>query len=187
MNELRPVQKRIRRQRLRAEAARQAIPTVSSTASSPGCNSTGACSRNRRTRHHPLLERVRFLSISAANLDEFFMVRVAGLAGQVREGIAIKSPDGRTPEQQLEQLLLEVERLQADQQNSLRRLADLLKKEGIEIVRPDALNHGRAGLAGGAFPGISVSCSDAAVDRPGASRSRSFPISASRLRCSCVT
>ncbi|QPC87357.1 RNA degradosome polyphosphate kinase [Mesorhizobium sp. NBSH29] len=88
---------------------------------------------------HPLLERVRFLSISAANLDEFFMVRVAGLAGQVREGIAIKSPDGRTPEQQLEQLLVEVERLQEDQQQSLSSLEALLKKEGIESVRAEAL------------------------------------------------
>lgn len=89
--------------------------------------------------HHPLLERVRFLSISAANLDEFFMVRVAGLAGQVREGIALKSPDGRTPEQQLEQLLREVERLQEDQQKSLSALTVLLNKEGIETITRDAL------------------------------------------------
>ncbi|MGX5804985.1 RNA degradosome polyphosphate kinase [Bradyrhizobium sp. Arg314] len=89
--------------------------------------------------HHPLLERVRFLSISAANLDEFFMVRVAGLAGQVREGIALKSPDGRTPEQQLEQLLREVERLQEDQQKSLSALMALLNREGIESITRDAL------------------------------------------------
>src|SRR5689334_2339659 len=89
--------------------------------------------------HHPLLERVRFLSISAANLDEFFMVRVAGLAGQVREGITLKSPDGRTPEQQLEQLLREVERLQEDQQKSLSALTVLLNKEGIESITRDAL------------------------------------------------
>ncbi len=89
---------------------------------------------------HPLLERVRFLSISAANLDEFFMVRVAGLAGQVREGIALRSPDGRTPEQQLEQLLVEVGRLQEDQQKSLSGLMALLKKEGIESIAADQLS-----------------------------------------------
>ncbi|MEP9371186.1 RNA degradosome polyphosphate kinase [Mesorhizobium sp. KR1-2] len=93
-----------------------------------------------QNQHHPLLERVRFLSISAANLDEFFMVRVAGLAGQVRQGIAIKSPDGRTPEQQLERILVEVERLQEDQQKSLSELVALLKKEGIESVSSDALS-----------------------------------------------
>jgi polyphosphate kinase len=90
--------------------------------------------------NHPLLERVRFLSISATNLDEFFMVRVAGLAGQVRQGIVTKSPDGRTPEQQLDQILLEVGRLQNDQQASLSKLRQLMRLERIEIIAADALS-----------------------------------------------
>ncbi|WP_348645367.1 RNA degradosome polyphosphate kinase [Mesorhizobium sp. RMAD-H1] len=93
-----------------------------------------------RNKKQPLLERLRFLSISAANLDEFFMVRIAGLAGQVRAGIATRSADGRTPQEQLEFVLEEVGKLQAAQQENLHALLGELARENIEIVRPDALN-----------------------------------------------
>ncbi|MDX0657499.1 RNA degradosome polyphosphate kinase [Sinorhizobium medicae] len=89
---------------------------------------------------HPLLERVRFLSISAANLDEFFMVRVAGLEGQVRSGLSLRSPDGRTPAETLESILTEVDNLQMEQQASLAVLQQYLAKEDILIVRPASLS-----------------------------------------------
>ncbi|MEZ2220897.1 RNA degradosome polyphosphate kinase [Rhizobium sp. RCC_161_2] len=89
---------------------------------------------------HPLLERIRFLSISAANLDEFFMVRVAGLEGQVRQKILVRTPDGKTPAEQLDDILREIDNLQMEQQASLAVLQQYLAKEDILIVRPPALS-----------------------------------------------
>jgi polyphosphate kinase len=92
--------------------------------------------------HHPLLERLRFLSISANNLDEFYMVRVAGLKGQHLAGIKTLSEDGLTPVQQLEAIRQRAGRLMADQQVTWMGLRRQLGEEGLVVVEPADLEPG---------------------------------------------
>ena len=98
-----------------------------------------------RNRNYPLLERLRFLSISGNNLDEFLMVRVAGLAGQVRRKIEEVSIDGRTPDQQLAAIRDEVIKLETRQQDIWLELREALAGQNIRVVG-DGTREGAATL-----------------------------------------
>jgi polyphosphate kinase len=89
---------------------------------------------------HPLLERIRFLSISASNLDEFYMVRVAGLIGQIKAGITTSSGDGLTPLEQFRRINDVVGSLTEQQQKNWVGLKGELAENGISIVDPRDLS-----------------------------------------------
>ncbi|MEX2629211.1 MAG: RNA degradosome polyphosphate kinase [Tistlia sp.] len=101
--------------------------------------------------NHPLLERVRFLSISAGNLDEFYMVRVAGLKAQVRNGVREISQEGRTPAQQLAAINERAARLMHQQQHCWRRLRSELRETEIVVLEPEELTAKEREWLGGYF------------------------------------
>ena len=90
-------------------------------------------------RAHPLLERLRFLSISGNNLDEFFMVRVAGLRGQVRANIETRSPEGMTPAQQLLAIAERADHLMEEQQRVWGLLVKELARADFHVIAADKL------------------------------------------------
>jgi polyphosphate kinase len=89
---------------------------------------------------HPLLERVRFVSISASNLDEFYSVRVAGLIGQAKAGVTTPSADGRTPAQQLAEIRDRTLTLLAEQQRAWRELRTSLREARLEVCETPQLS-----------------------------------------------
>ncbi len=119
----------------------------------------------------PLLERLRFLSISATNLDEFYTVRVAGLRALVRNGNATLSEDGRSPAEQLQLINAEARRLMQTQQTTFNRLRKEMEAEGITLVtRPKLtardLNHLESHFLSNVFPVLSPLAIDPAHPFP---------------------
>ncbi|HVM96818.1 MAG TPA: hypothetical protein VMT89_10530, partial [Candidatus Acidoferrales bacterium] len=82
---------------------------------------------------NPLLERVKFLAITASNLDEFFMKRIGGLKQQVGAGLQDPTPDGRTPQQQIDEAQIQVRAQETVQRRVLAELLQLLDAQGIRI------------------------------------------------------
>ena len=109
---------------------------------------------------HPLLERLRFLSISASNLDEFIMVRVAALKAQVRAGVKTVTPDNLLPEQQLAPDQSGDHRAERGAAELLPNLRTELREAGITVVDPASLSERGLRLGGSAFPARDISRPD---------------------------
>jgi len=90
---------------------------------------------------NPLFERVKFLSIAGSNLDEFFMVRVAGLHSQIKQDVDSLSSDGLTPEEQMAKVVSETNNLLKKQNKIFKELVLQLKKNNINLVKPQSLSN----------------------------------------------
>jgi len=89
---------------------------------------------------NPLYERVKFLSIAGSNLDEFFMVRVAGLYSQIKQDVDSLSSDGLTPDEQMSEVIEETKNLLYKQNKIYTDLISRLKKTNISLIKPENLN-----------------------------------------------
>ena len=94
---------------------------------------------NAQNKDYPLFERLRFLAISAANTDEFYAVRVAGLIGLTREGVNKISIDGKTPTEQLKEIYALTADVLREQQSTWKALKKELKQNGVTIVNAHEL------------------------------------------------
>ena len=142
--------------------------TVCSTASCRRSTSTRACSSSPATASVPLLERVRFCSIFSSHLDEFFMVRVAGLRGLEDAGVGARSPDGRTPSEVLAEIRERALDLTAEQSRLWKReLRPALERGGHRRRAGRGLRRERARGAEEPVRAPGLSRADAARRRPG--------------------
>ncbi|MCF8878731.1 RNA degradosome polyphosphate kinase [Hyphobacterium sp. SN044] len=91
-------------------------------------------------KQHPILERLRFLSISASNLDEFYMVRVAGLRAQVRNGVTSPSIDGLTPAEQLARINQFAGELMDEQLTRWRQVRREMARAGVKLLEADQIS-----------------------------------------------
>lgn len=89
---------------------------------------------------NPLLEKLKFLAITSSNLDEFFMIRVSGLKHQTENNITRRDIAGMTPEEQIENISELCQQLVAKQYIYLKDILQVLQKEGLSFVKPDAID-----------------------------------------------
>ncbi|HRN89276.1 MAG TPA: RNA degradosome polyphosphate kinase [Hyphomicrobium sp.] len=93
-----------------------------------------------QNKSHPVLERLRFLSISASNLDEFYMVRAAGIYGQIAAGVTTPSQDGLSPKEQLVEINRFAARLVADKQTTWNEIKKDMAAAGVTLAEPEELS-----------------------------------------------
>lgn len=93
--------------------------------------------------NNPLLEKLKFVAITSSNLDEFFMIRVAGLRHQKENGVTRKDIAGMTPEQQLQHISESAQHLVAKQYMYLKKILNALELEGLYFVKPRDLTKGQ--------------------------------------------